>query len=78
MGNWGRNDDVLNALPMALMHGYKEDSERGGDLLSKFNSGFPAPRGQNLPSTGIGASKNVNIVFKDCSFRNCTFNFGDK
>lgn len=80
MGVWDRETDVFDALPMALMHGYKGDSGEVGGMgsLSKFRGNPLEAMGQNALSSEARTQKNTVVVFKDCTFENCHFHFGDR
>lgn len=80
MGIWDREADVFDTLPMALMHGYKGDSGEGGGInsLSKLGGNPLEAMRQNALSGEARTQKNTVVVFKDCTFKNCHFHFGDR
>jgi len=74
MALWN-TDEVLSALPDALMHNYR-GKFGGGDV------GFPNSKGgfldlekDNSPSREIKTVKNTIVIFKDCKFFNCQMHF---
>lgn len=74
-----RSDGIFKAFPMAMFEGYKGGPQEGG-------MNYPGKSKENSLETTMhnplnkmpGITKNIVVVFKDCSFTNSHFHFGDR